>query len=74
MAVAAPQRPKVTGAFLTRAGGYATDGKKLYRVLAVRQSEVLMEDCAKDPMACAVWRHRATVLKLRVVRWPAGLE
>lgn len=77
MAVTTVRRPKVTAAFLTRSGGYLTDGMRLLRVLAVprpNDQEVLLEDCYRPIATCAVGELRSDVLKMRVVRWPEGLD
>jgi hypothetical protein len=78
MPVAAVHRDPVTAAFLERPGGYCTDGKRLFRVLAIGTEQasgvVLVEDCAMQPPECAMSLERRLVKKMRVVKWPPGLD
>ena len=78
MTATAVRRDPVTDAFFARPGGYATDGKRLFRVLAIgldrADGVVLVEDCGMDPPECAMSLERKMVQRMKVVRWPPGLE
>lgn len=75
MTVAAPDRPKVTAAFLKHPGGFCDNGLRLFRIVrppsGPNGKTVLVEDCytlkAED-------MDRGELLKMRVAKWPPGLD
>jgi hypothetical protein len=76
MVVLTVPRDKVTAEFLKHAGGFCTDGRRLFEVVAVskdpNEAKVCVEDCWA-PCGYPLAFEREALLKMRVVRWPAEL-
>jgi hypothetical protein len=76
MVVLTVPRDKVTEEFLSHAGGFCTDGRRLFEVVAVskdpNEAKVCVEDCWA-PCGYPLSMAREALLEMRVVRWPAAL-